>query len=359
MTGFVSRALQSLAAAGLLFAASLQPGHAQPLPALGADLARTSVSGLSSGAYMAGQFQVAYSDIVTGAGIVAGGPYGCAQVPGSESNPNWPAVLTWNVNRALTQCMQDTGWFWFFSSIPSASGLVSRASALAQAGKIAPLEGLAAGKIYLFWGGNDGTVVRGVVETAEKFYRKAGVPQGNIAFVTHGKAAHAFVTDDGGLTCGTAGAPFINDCDYDQAKAILTQMYGELQPAGAAVDANYLTFDQWPFAAGFVGPGFAKDGAAYAPADCRARPGCAVHVVFHGCQQGRKTAGDAVVKGAGYARWAEANRIIVLFPQVEPAALNPRGCWDWWGYTGPHFLERQAPQMLTVRRMLDRLAAAP
>ncbi|MFT5643938.1 MAG: poly(3-hydroxybutyrate) depolymerase [Janthinobacterium sp.] len=34
-----------------------------------------SVSALSSGAYMAKQFQVAYSSIVAGVGIIAGGPF--------------------------------------------------------------------------------------------------------------------------------------------------------------------------------------------------------------------------------------------------------------------------------------------
>lgn len=52
---------------------------ADPLPALNVDLLETSVSGLSSGAYMAGQFHVAYSGTVGGAGVIAGGPYDCAE----------------------------------------------------------------------------------------------------------------------------------------------------------------------------------------------------------------------------------------------------------------------------------------
>ncbi|NJM35291.1 MAG: hypothetical protein HC850_11920 [Rhodomicrobium sp.] len=48
---------------------------------------------------------------------------------------------------------------------------------------------------------------------------------------------------------------------------------------------------------------------------------------------------------------------MLLFPQVEPTTLNPNGCWDWWGYTGPQFLERDAPQMVAVKRMLDRLTS--
>ena len=49
------------------------------LPELGIDVGETSVSGLSAGAYMAGQLQVAHSKQIVGAGIVAGGPFGCAE----------------------------------------------------------------------------------------------------------------------------------------------------------------------------------------------------------------------------------------------------------------------------------------
>ena len=54
------------------------------LPKLGADIAATSVSGLSSGAYMAGQIGVAHSKDIKGAGIVAGRPYACAETATSR-----------------------------------------------------------------------------------------------------------------------------------------------------------------------------------------------------------------------------------------------------------------------------------
>ena len=42
-------------------------------------------------------------------------------------------------------------------------------------------------------------------------------------------------------------------------------------------------------------------------------------------------------RNAGYIAIAEANNIIVLFPQVVNSTLNPKGCWDWWGYTSPAY----------------------
>ena len=334
------------------------PASAQTLPALGADLTRTTVSGLSSGAYMAGQFQIAYSRLVTGAGIVAGGPYGCAHTPGSELNPFWLVVLGWNVYRAQNQCMEDG---LFFSSVPDPGTMADYAERLAGDGRIDPLGALRGDKLYIFSSRKDDTVERGVVEAAVAFYKKAGVPEANISFVTNDKAAHSFLTESEGPQCGTTGPPFLNDCDYDQAKAILQQLYGTLQPARPAGDANFLRFKQASFHAGLNGADFNEDGMAYIPADCRTHSGCAVHVVFHGCKQGLSAAdvGETFVRGSGYARWAEANRLIVLFPQVRPGDGNPNGCWDWWGYSGPHFLERDAPQMVGVKHMIDRLAATP
>src|SRR5215831_18656535 len=43
------------------------------------DISQTSVSGLSSGGFMAVQFEVAFSSTLRGAGVIAGGPYYCAQ----------------------------------------------------------------------------------------------------------------------------------------------------------------------------------------------------------------------------------------------------------------------------------------
>lgn len=53
-----------------------------PAPALGLGLAASrchAVSGLSSGAYMAGQFHVALSGTLAGAAVLASGTYGCSR----------------------------------------------------------------------------------------------------------------------------------------------------------------------------------------------------------------------------------------------------------------------------------------
>ena len=67
---------------------------AEELPPLGVTLSATSVSGLSSGAYMAGQIEVAHSKDIVGAGIVAGGPSACAE---TEFEPSLPLLARGHV----------------------------------------------------------------------------------------------------------------------------------------------------------------------------------------------------------------------------------------------------------------------
>ena len=91
-----------------------------------------------------------------------------------------------------------------------------------------------------------------------------------------------------------------------------------------------------------------------------------MHVAFHGCEQGAAQIGDLFYRTAGYNELADANNIIVLYPQAQVSngffsAFNPKGCWDFWGYSSfnqlaPNFYTRQAPQMSAVKAMLDRLA---
>ena len=59
------------------------------------DPADITVSGISSGAFFAHQFHIAFSSLVNGAGIVAGGPFGCAAQVDNITPPfGNPFVLT-------------------------------------------------------------------------------------------------------------------------------------------------------------------------------------------------------------------------------------------------------------------------
>jgi len=324
------------------------------LPALGADIAATSVSGLSSGAYMAGQFQIAHSRTVVGAGIVAGGPFGCAESVFADQMPG-PGTAFLNLSKAINGCMLDAMRAW---GVPDVKLLAERARQLAQTHRIDALDGLARNRVYLFTGTQDRTVVPSIVRTSAELYAALGVASDRIELIADIPAGHAFVTIDKGIACGRTAAPYVTDCDYDQAGKILAHIYGSLQPRASDTAGEFMAFRQDEFVRDLGDHGLGDTGLLYVPRACRASPGCRIHVVFHGCNQHHGKLGDSFARDSGFANWAERNRLVVLFPQTAPSPVNPQACWDWWGYTGRDYLTRKGPQIRAVRRMLERLAAA-
>ena len=175
----------TLATAAALLVGSALAHAAEPLSALGVDITQTSVSGISSGAYMAGQFHLAFSTIVVGAGVVAGGPWGCA------SNGSGDSLLLGsldNATRALAGCMQVTG------GAPDGGALAEAAKAFAHKHRIDPLSGLEGDRVYLFHGESDSVVATPVTTAAEAFYRTAGITAADMHAVYHlpgGKVGHS------------------------------------------------------------------------------------------------------------------------------------------------------------------------
>lgn len=323
------------------------------LPSLSAVIDQTSVSGISAGAYMAGQFEMAQAKIVVGAAIIAGGPYGCSESVFTGALPA-PGTAWLNLSKAVNGCMKDMLGIW---GVADPDDLARKTKRRAEDGSIDPISDVIADRVYLFSGTADRTVVPSIVKHAAEFYGKLGVPDANIKFVNTLPAGHAFVTDDSGSACGRSGTPYVVDCDYDQAGDLLTHIYGPLQPRAAAPSGTMITFDQKPFKPPGVLDGLADTGVVYVPPHCRTASGCRIHVAFHGCGQNRETVDDQFITQSGFSRWADTNSLIVLFPQVATTPLNPQACWDWWGYTGNAYLTRAAPQIVAVRQMLDVLAA--
>ncbi len=332
----------------VLAAARVVAAPADRLPALAAAADGTTASGISSGGYMAVQLHVAHSRLVRGAAIFAAGPYYCAQ--GSV----WAARYN---------CMDPGTW----TPLPKVSVLVHETRALAAAGQIDPPEALHGARVWLFSGTRDEVVRPQVVEALREYYR-AFVPEAQVALVSGIAAGHAMVTSDYGSACATTGPPFINDCDYDGAGQALKHLYGELAPPAPHPAGQLLTFDQKEFAGSPYAISMDDSGFVFLPDTCRAG-GCRVHVAFHGCLQGRETLGDNFAQHAGFARWAASNRIVVLYPQAISRSgwgwpmpsnfvYNPKGCWDWWGYTGANYHTRTGAQIQAVKAMLDRLREA-
>jgi hypothetical protein len=326
-----------------------------PLPALSAQIDATSVSGISSGAYMAGQFQMAHGKLVTGAAIIAGGPYGCSESVFADAMPG-PGTAFLNLSKAVNGCMLDLLGIW---GVADPGTLADKARERAAKGEIDPIEDIVKDRVYLFSGTSDHTVVPSIVKHAEEFYEKLGVPAANIKFIDTLPAGHAFVTDGEGGACERSGDPYVVNCSYDQAGELLKHIYGPMSPHSTSPSGAFSEFDQRPFQSGQMPDGMADSGVVYIPHACRSETGCRVHIAFHGCAQNRQTVGDAFIKESGFAQWADTNKLIVLFPQVATTVSNPQGCWDWWGYTGHDYLTRQAPQIKAVRAMLEDLGQRP
>jgi len=313
---------------------SLHAWAAPPLPRLDAEEAAT-VSGLSSGAYMAVQVHVAHSARIKGAGALAGGPYYCAQ--GSL----WSAYYN---------CMKPGA----FMPLPSLAALKNATDGFAAGGRIDATANLASARAWLFTGTHDDTVAREVVQELQAFY--AAYKTATV-LVGDKPAGHAMVTEDAGnKDCGVTRSPYINDCHYDAAGALLQYLVGPLAPPAASPAGRLQTFDQKPF--GGYEVSMDDEGYLYVPKDCETQR-CRVHVAFHGCLQGKSAVKDAFVREAGYNRWADTNRIIVLYPQAIARfwwVYNPNGCWDWWGYTGAQYHTRDGAQIRAVMAMLERLS---
>ena len=302
------------------------------LPALNIDPSQTTVSGLSSGGFMAVQLHVAYSaTFKKGAGVVAGGPFYCAE--GSVTN-------------ATGRCMASP------AGIPT-STLVNTTNTWASAGTVDPVVNLQNSKVYLFSGTLDSVVKTGVMDALKTYYASF-VPAANTVFKKDIAAEHALVTDDYGSACSTKGSPYINNCNFDLAGAMLAHLYGPLNARNNATlpVGNFVEFNQGQF---ITNHGMAATGWAYIPQACTSGTQCRLHVALHGCQQNVSTVQQQWVRNTGYNRWADTNNMVVLYPQTSTQATN--SCWDWWGYDSANYAKKSGPQMAAIKAMVDQLSS--
>ncbi|MBK7955630.1 MAG: hypothetical protein IPK02_17670 [Candidatus Accumulibacter sp.] len=166
--------------------------------------------------------------------------------------------------------------------------------------------------------------------------------------------------------------------DVDLAGAILKRIYGEeaLKAGRVPVAENDVqAFDQRQVFSKFSAKPFtalqdasmAREAYIFVPKACKEGRQCKLHVAFHGCLQGGATdqrvghTGNLFAKFAGYNEWAQANNVIVLYPQIQARAtvpLNPQGCWDWWGqdYTHEGYHTISGKQVKAVAQMINMLA---
>lgn len=347
--------LTSLGTAAIVAAvAASSPAGAQvvSLQSYNVDINQTSVSGLSSGGYMAVQFDVAFSSILRGAGVIAGGPYYCAQ--GSLM--------------AATSTCSCVPFGCFGQSSTNVAQLITITDRNAGRGLIDGTRNLANHRIWMFSGSSDTVVPQRIMDDLFAYYRHY-IDAANISYKNDIAAEHAMPTDYFGHSCATRDDPFINNCNYDGAGQLLRWIYANLNPKNTGqLSGAFINFSQGEFIDQPNDHGMASDGWLYVPANCGNRQACKLHVVFHGCKQyetyrysavgaGLVTFGTTYVHNTGYNKWADTNNIIMLYPQATAGGQNPNGCWDWWGYDDPSYAVKSGRQMAAVKRMVDRIVS--
>ncbi|MCB4824451.1 extracellular catalytic domain type 2 short-chain-length polyhydroxyalkanoate depolymerase [Roseicella aerolata] len=343
----------------------MQAGKASAADRLGrypVDPAQVSVAGISSGAFMANQLHIAHSADIMGAGLVAGGLYGCAVLRADDSG------ITALASLATGACMRAPARL-----LPAAT-YAARIRRFAALGWIDPVETLGRSRLYAFTGRSDTVVHPETVRRAVAVYGLLGLPTAATSFSDGALAAgHGWVTQSYGMACGDTRPPYINDCDYDQAQQVLQTLYGPLEAAATQPSGRLIAFDQTEFAPGgdAAGHGLWHTGQLYLPAACEAAgANCRLHMLMHGCQQSAQVMGDRFYRNIGINEWADTNRIVVLYPQARSVSVadfrrprptdlfqvNPEGCWNWWGYAyDSRYLFKDGVQVRALWEMVQRV----
>lgn len=362
--------------------------QAEDLPELNIDISQTTVSGISSGAFMAVQMGVVKSASIRGVAATAGGPYFCAL---NDSFGGAGSTV------AIARCMQGDPALGTRPIRPSDLRQMEQAARTwSEEGRIDPVSNLANQSLWVFHGYNDGIVKLPVSEALMAWYARFTSPT-QIFHKDTLNAAHAQIsascTDSSCNPCATSGGKFINACQdqpaangqlYDAAGSALQWFYGPLQrTASNALSSAPQAFSQLPFLKQRNGEpvshsqqiSMGETGYVYVPKSCQTgKQSCRLHIAFHGCMQSATTLGTDFVTQAGVNEWADANNIVVLYPQAMPSEklppypFNPKGCWDWWGYNDTQdmttlgaragtYATKDGVQIAAVWRMVEKLTS--
>jgi hypothetical protein len=213
--------------------------------------------------------------------------------------------------------------------------------------QINPVSNLQSRKIYMWTGSADTTVGPNVMNQLKAQLANFDTPA-NVSYITTSGAVHTFPTDfdaSGDNSCSSSVSPYISNCQYDGAGAVLKWMYGSLNARNTGtLSGSIVSFSQ---TGEYGASGMDTTGYLYVPKACQSGSGivCKLHVALHGCLQSYSMIGSKFVSNTGYNMWADTNNIIILYPQaiadntmhtVWTGTLlpNPNGCWDWVGWYG-------------------------
>lgn len=354
-----------------------------------------TISGISSGGFMAAQMATIYSDKFSGVGTVAGGVYYCAKNHFQEKINQFGSSSYFAFNYDPKNKLGKNATPAYVNPTYQAVGICMGNPEQAHAGQdgamnleflqdfetrssIAPVRNIARQKVFIYQGQEDDVVKAAMVGKLEEFYARMGVDRRNLVFSLR-SGGHNFPTDrKDGIACNEEKVPYVASCDYDLAGDILKHTLGRKLQRTAANLQNLRVVEQRN------APGSVHTyGYLYANDFCLSQPDkCDLHVALHGCkmsddydeafQQVFETKVQVTrvmgvteeelkarvpqmgarkfAETSGYAEYAEAksNRLMVYFPQtrisVDNYPANPKGCWDWYGWTGSEYATNQGEE---------------
>jgi len=297
------------------------------------DSSTIGVSGFSSGAMMATQMHVAFSKSISGAAPFAGAPY-------LTGGPDL------NGGASVEDLYQET-------------------LALAEAGLIDPVENMREDQVYIFTGTLDSVVPPELSPKMKSFYSRF-MEEDQIELKNDIAAEHGFPSANNGGVCSELVPPnYVNFCNYNGAAEMLKRVFGPISDDATLDEYILRDYDQNEFVQNGDASTIAMDSQGYifVPSRCenRANP-CHLHLHFHGCTQGRENIGDGYIRQSGLLPLAEANNIVMVFPQIKQNWLqgNPFGCWNFWGYLGDQanyqYATKEGYQLEAVARLVERVA---
>jgi len=395
-----------------------------------------TISGISSGGFMASQMAVIYSDQFSGVATVAGGVFYCAQntyqqnlknygstaffafgvsddmvqagthifsfqngqqtqIPDMShameplpSNPTYQAVgvCMGHPEKILSSSQQNDGSFGPMN--------LDYVKMMESHHLISPVKNITQQKILIYQGDQDSVVRPAMAGKLQEFYSRMGVPSSSIKMVKVQGGAHNFPTDrDDGIACDSQDVPYVSSCKRDLAGDILKHLLGRNLNRTKNNLAHLYRVQQ------VAAPkSVASYGYLYANDFCLNNPGqCDLHVALHGCEMADafdnnfeklyeskiqmtkilqvsdyemnartpRMGAQIFAQKSGYAEYAEdpTNRLMVYFPQTQITSDNypgnPKGCWDWYGWTNAMYATNQGPEPMWMIKQIRKVRQNP
>ena len=300
-----------------------------------------TISGLSSGGYMAGQFHLAHSKYIKSVGIFSAGPYYCSRG---------------EVSRALEDCTIKPENL-------NIDYLIEKAVEFQNLDLIDSLKNIFNQNVFIFSGLLDTRVFPEVSQKLKQFYLLLNA---NVNYLEIENSEHAFPTDiQGNNPCSYRGSPFINYCNQNGALSCINHLLpNKLNVENSNKtynEDNLIKIDQSKY---FNEEISMNDVAyVYVPDSCKSKV-CDLHVAFHGCRQTLQHIEKEYMIKTGYLDIAEKFDLVILFPQAkisEKSPINPLGCWDYWGYNEEEIIvdklyaTKKGKQISAIWRMINDL----